>query len=210
MTTKDLSILEDIVQNFDNNVSRLNNLISLYENTKKGAGRNSAHKSDLLRSVVIFNHASLEDFLRNIWVWKLPSMPGDKLSIIPLKGTPGKERRTKFDFSEIIRFRQQSLEDILTDSIKEYANTISFNRIEDIMNALREINISISAAEKQQFGVLSEMIKRRHHIVHQADRELTKGKGYHQVKSISLTEVQKWKKTVELFVALIYNKIISL
>jgi hypothetical protein len=66
MTISDRQTLVTIVQNFEKNVERLNNLILVYQNTKSGAGRNTTHRSDLLRSVVIFNHASLEDFLRNI------------------------------------------------------------------------------------------------------------------------------------------------
>ena len=209
MTINDRQTLATIIQNFEKNVERLNNLVLVYQDTKIGAGRNTTHRSDLLRAVVIFNHASLEDFLRNVWVWLLPSMESEKLAQIPLKGTSPKERRTKFDFSELSKYKGQPVEKIIHESIEEYSNQISFNRIEDIINTLKEIGLEFSGEEKKQFGLLSKMIRRRHHIVHQADREEAKGKGYHRIKSISLTEVLRWKKVVENFVLLVHKKIIT-
>jgi hypothetical protein len=47
---------------------------------------------------------------------------------------------------------------------------------------------------------LAEMMKRRHQIVHQADRNEKTGRGQYQAQSLSTTSVKNWVDAVEAFV----------
>ena len=89
-------MISEITDNFDNNIGRVDNLISLYKSITSGGGRKPTYSSNLLRATVVLLHSTLEDFLRNILVWKLPNKDSSKLEGIPLKGMPTVGRKTKF------------------------------------------------------------------------------------------------------------------
>jgi hypothetical protein len=48
-------------------------------------------------------------------------------------------------------------------------------------------------------GPLTEMIARRHHIVHQADRNETRGVGNHQAQPLNVDTVENWISSVSTF-----------
>ncbi|MDX1941534.1 MAG: HEPN domain-containing protein [Saprospiraceae bacterium] len=189
-------ILEDIIFTLDRNIKRLDDLLKLYENISMGKGRKPANTVDLLRATVILTHATLEDFLRNVMIWKLPQAKDSIISKIPLIGTQG----GKFDLGELLRNREKTVEELIILSIRDYLNTKSFNNTNDICGTLDSINIPITDEMKTCFKLLDEMIQRRHHIVHQADRDDRQGRGYHGTKSLSYHTVIEWKRVVEKFV----------
>ncbi len=91
--------------------------------------------------------------------------------------------------------------ELLTISVKQHLDTVSFNNAKDLATRLTQINCTISPDIRQCFTELDPMIQRRHHIVHQADRNDNAGSGNHRYKSISYSQVLKWKKAIEGFVA---------
>jgi hypothetical protein len=58
---------------FKSNLERVDHLVALYDTATTGPGRRPVDKSDILRSAVVFLHATLEDFLRSLLEWKLPT-----------------------------------------------------------------------------------------------------------------------------------------
>lgn len=194
-------IQSEITSMFDNNFERLNNLLYLYESLPKNKGRKTISSADILRATVVMMHSTLEDFLRNVLLWKLPSASKDKINEVPLAGTSDSGRRTKFELGELLTFKEKTIEEVLLLSINEYLNTVSFNDTNDIIKHLKNIGVNITEEMTRKYlPPLKEMIKRRHNIVHQADRESQKGSGYHKIKSISYKQVQDWKDNVDKFV----------
>lgn len=191
------NILEEIVFTFDKNFERLNNLLQLYETISTGKGRKPTNTIDLLRATVVLTHSTLEDFLRSVMLWRLPNADKDVISTIPLIGTGTKNT---FDFGKLLPHKSKTVEEIITLSVREYLNSRSFNNTEQITGSLNSVNISINDEMRQTFRALDEMIKRRHNIVHQADRESKKGKGYHRIKSLSHQTVSSWRDAVDKFV----------
>lgn len=194
-------MLEDIFYFFDKNYGRTKNLLKLYNDNFGGtSGRKTPEQLDLLRATVVLMHSTLEDFLRNILLLKLPFVQKDKLNKIPLLGTSEDGRRTKFELGELIEHKNLSIEEIINRSIAEYLNKVSFNDTKDIVKNLIDIDIEITEEMKSYFPLLNEMIKRRHSIVHQADREIITGSGNHKIKSISYKTVLSWQKNLDKFV----------
>jgi len=81
---------------------------------------------------VVLLHSTLEDFLRNILVWKLPNKDSSKLEGIPLKGMPTVGRKTKFHLGELVEFKGIQVEELISESVKEFLDTQSFNSSADI------------------------------------------------------------------------------
>jgi hypothetical protein len=83
-----VSMLDPIRDNFNENLARVESLVSTYEShpEAQGRGRKSAEVLDILRAAVVFLHASLEDALRSVARWKLPSAASPVLDQIPLIG----------------------------------------------------------------------------------------------------------------------------
>ena len=76
----------EIENRFNGNLERVGHLVEIYETLTAGPGRRPVDTSDILRSAVVFLHAALEDFLRSLLEWKLPSAQASYLKDIPLKG----------------------------------------------------------------------------------------------------------------------------
>lgn len=193
-------MIEDIMYTFDKNFLRLNNLITLYKSLSTGKGRKPTNSLDILRATTVLAHSTLEDYLRNLLNWKLAEQNKEKINHIPLVGTSEIGRATKFTLGELVMHRGKTIDEVIKSSITEYLSTVSFNSTRDIASALTGISITVTTDIQSTFTLLDEMIKRRHNIVHRADRDDNPGSGHHKIASISVQKIEKWKKTIDKLV----------
>ncbi len=68
--------------------------------------------AEILRSVVVLNHAYLEDFLRNIALWLLPAASEETLNEVPLSGSRHAE---KFWLGKLAKHRGKTVDDFLAN-----------------------------------------------------------------------------------------------
>lgn len=202
-------MIDDLMFTFDKNFLRLNNLISLYKTLSMGKGRKATNSLDILRATTVLAHSTLEDYLRNLLNWRLPLQNRDKLNNIPLVGTSEIGRATKFTLGDLVVHRGKTIDDLINSSVTEYLSSISFNDTSDIANALTNISIRITPEIQDTFPTLNEMIKRRHNIVHRADRDDNTGSGHHRIRSISIQKIELWKKAIDKLVIEINKNFIS-
>ncbi len=202
-------MIEDIMYTFDKNFLRLNNLIALYKDLSQGQGRKPTNLLDILRSTTVLAHATLEDYLRNLLSWKLPTETKEKINKIPLIGTSSSGQATKFFLGELVAHKGKTIDDILTLSIDEYLEKTSFNNTDDIVKALKDISLNITPEIQSTFPKLNEMINRRHNIVHRADRGNNSGRGHHKVKSLSVRQIESWKQAIDQLVIEINKNFIN-
>lgn len=202
-------MIENIMFTFDKNFLRLNNLLDLYKSLSTGKGRRPANSLDILRATTVLAHSTLEDYLRSLLNWKLPLQNKEKINHVPLVGTSEIGRATKFALGELVPHKGKSVDEVISLSVNEYLGTVSFNDTSDIASSLRGISLEVTNEIQEIFRALNEMIKRRHNIVHRADRDDTLGKGYHKVKSIGIRQVENWKKAIDHLVIEINKNFIS-
>jgi hypothetical protein len=141
----------------------------------------------------------LEDFLRGLARWRWlelqdPGIVGD----IPLPGA-ALRRGQKFTLSDLLSFRGSSVEDVVSLAVTDYLDKSSYNDTSQVAEVLRSCGVETSAVSAD-FGVLQELMERRHHIVHQADQNPNRGSGHHQARSLSVERVQTWLEAVRSFV----------
>lgn len=192
-----------ITATFTANLDRAKNLVRIYNTHLKGAGsgRRAVNSTDVLRAAVVFLHATLDDLLRSVARWKLPSAGAAALEDIPLAGlgTPGNRGKApKFGLDELLRFRSSSVKKVIEQSVEAHLERSNYNNTKEVSGVLERIGVDVSKVNKR-FAELTKLMDRRHNIVHRADANPLKGSGHHQAKSISPGEVETWAQVIEEF-----------
>jgi hypothetical protein len=155
---------------------------------------------EVLRAIVVLLHAPLEDYLRGLMREALRKADKGTLSRIPLKGVSLTGRPERFHLGDLLPFTATSVQNVILDSIDEYLDHTAFNNTTDVAQVLSTAEISLTAV-RGYFSELDRLIKRRHHIVHQGDKNVKRGLGHHTLTPIRRDEVFKWAKLVRDFVS---------
>lgn len=159
-------------ERLNENADRIIDLISLYKKLKNNPEFQS-HPSldDILRTSIVFTHATLEDFLRTLASQLLPFAESETLNQIPLAGLSPSSRAEKFLLGNLVKFKGKSIEEVIQESINNSLQNSNFNNTTDIAQLLRSLNIDISKVN-ESFPEIDELMKRRHIIVHRADKAI--------------------------------------
>lgn len=181
------------------NIQRVKHLVSLYGSHpgSKGRGRKDIVPADILRSAVVLLHATFEDMCRTIAARALPVAGKDALHGIPLIGASNVNRPERFSLGDLATHRGKTIQQVIKESVDAYLRTVSYNNVDGFCHFLASLRFRKSGFEKY-FSNLDAMMKRRHHIVHQADRNPNAGKpGQQEVIALSKGTVKKWISTVD-------------
>jgi hypothetical protein len=195
-----------IESNTSRNLDRVKNLAAIYKDklAGTGSGRRPVNAADILRATTVLLHASLEDFLREIARWKLPIANADALNEVPIARSDGKGH--KFTLGNLVKFRGKSIDDVIKDSVLEHLEQSTYNNIHDVKTLLQAIGHDPLIVDEYA-AKLGEMMARRHHIVHRADKNESVGPGHYSAQSISHEQVAGWIDTTERFVAKVLSHI---
>lgn len=169
-----------------------------------GGGRRGHLQTDVLRAATVFLHASLENFLRSLSYWKLPSANKDVIDKIPISGSEGNAK--KFFLGELVAHRGKSVDKLIKESVSQYLERSNYSSINELTSFLSSISV-IPQNVNSEFSSLEDLMKRRHQIVHRADIDESGGQGRHKVKSIGVAQVNNWVSSVEKFSASVLNEI---
>lgn len=187
---------EQIEARFQRNLERVQALLELYRAGITGAGHPPVHQADVLRAAVVFLHATLEDVVRSSLEWRLPDAAPEHLVEVTLLGC---ERRSKFTLVDLARHRGKTVAELLAESVIESLERSSFNQVNDLALALRRIQMDPLAILASHGDDLDGMMKRRHWIVHRADRDQQPGSDHLRTRLLSPMTVETWKNAVERF-----------
>ena len=200
-------MLEKIRYNLQQNLARVENLVTTYETHPhaQGRGRKNAAVLDILRAAVVLLHATLEELLRSVAYWKLPMAQATVLNDIALVGFP--QNSKKFLLGDLSPYRGKSVDDILTASVNAYLEKSNFNNRRDIISLLENVGIDVTKVNAN-FDDLQSLMERRHQIVHRADRQSkVVGRGDHEVRGIHKETVRTWAKAVNQFALALSNEL---
>ena len=188
----------DISRRFNQNLSRVENLIEMYD--REGQGRRGAHEADVLRAAIVLLHAALEDFLRSHLVDNIGGFDPETLDSY---GFPSdhKRRQDKITLGQLAKHGRISIKRFVQQTVQERIERYeTFNDAGDINGALRKCGFNTELIEGHDLSLLAEMITRRHQIVHKADRnENVGGRGNHRIASISVGVVNRYLESVREF-----------
>lgn len=185
----------EIENRFNGNLERVEHLVDLYEKLTTGPGRQSVDNSDILRSAVVFLHSTLEDLLRSLLEWKLPTSEAVHLREIPLKG---KRQRSTFTLDDLAMFRGSTVDDLISMSVEDHLERSNFNDPGEVDVVLQKIGLQRTLLDPYR-DKLGPMMKRRHWIVHRADRNTATGSGQHSALGLKKATVETWSAAVKQF-----------
>ena len=188
---------QEISDRFALNVARVRNLVDIYRTQLSGTGkgRRGHQKGDVLRAALVLLHASMEDVLRSLAYWKLPTASLAVLENINVVGISSK----KMHVGALAVHRGKSVNEVIKESIDASLERSNYNNCREVVVLLDSIGLNTAPLEIHLPRIESAM-KRRHRIVHRADANPTIGRGRHQVSSISPADLDKWITTLESFV----------
>lgn len=191
---------EQIIGRFGANIARVRNLIAIYAGlTGAGGGRRAVHAADVLRGATVLLHAALEEVCRSTAAWRFPSLGEAVLNEVPLIGITESGRPEKFFLGKLAVHRAKSVQQVITESIGAHLSYFNVNDTTEVAAFMRKVGVEPQLLQ-QHFPQLAEMIARRHHIVHQADRNDQPGRGHHTARSLSAAQVTEWTDVTERFV----------
>lgn len=186
-------------------LERVQHLVSLYESyVGQGQGRREIRASDVLRAATVLLHATLEQLLRDLAAEALPTASREALDRVPLVGIEG--RPEKFLLGALVEHRRKRVSELIRESVDAHLSRVNYNSTEEVAALLRSVGIDPGRVNGR-FRDLEALMQRRHHIVHQADRNPERGRGQHWAQSIGRHTVRRWIEAVEEFVAAVDGEI---
>lgn len=185
----------EIETRFSANLERVQRLVEAYQGAAVGPGRRHVDTTDVLRAAVVFLHATLEDFLRGLLEWKLPLAAAVHIKDIPLAG---KKPRSTFTLDDLAPFRGTSVDDLIARSVLENLERSNFNDPGEVEGVLERIGLSKVLLDPYR-DKLGPMMKRRHWIVHRADRNTAMGRGHHVPLALQQAAVEAWNEALKQF-----------
>ena len=200
-------MLDKIHYDLQENLARVENLVKTYEThpDARGRGRKSAAVLDILRAAVVLLHATLEELLRSVAYWKLPTAQASVLNEIALVGFP--QNSKKFFLGDLSPYRGKSVDDILIASVNAYLEKSTFNNRRDIITLLDHVGIDVTKVNAT-FDELQNLMERRHQIVHRTDRQSkVAGRGDHEFRGIHKDTVRAWATAVNQFGLALFSEL---
>ena len=178
------------------NLRRADNLIDFAENYFPKDSP-SPTKDDILRGAVVFLHATLEDFLRYIGCRYIPSGGEDVLNRISLIGSS--DRPEKFFLGKLAKHRDRRVDQLIAESVEAHLDKRNFSNTDDIADFLKSVEVPNSVVDKC-YRSLSELMTRRHEIVHKGDLKATVNQeDERDPEPIDASKVREWYEAVLQF-----------
>ena len=78
---------------FNENLKRVDNIISLHKKIAEMSIGAKEERDDILRSIVVFLHSTIEELVRNLFIERLPSMECKTLDDIPFSAHQSSHRK---------------------------------------------------------------------------------------------------------------------
>ena len=191
--------IRDIEWSFNKNSERVSNIIKVYDDHLKpaGKGRVSAVAQDVIRAGVVLLHASVEDLIRQSRIRFFSKADKSALDDIPLPQRKGK-RPEQYKLGSLIDFKEETVANLIDRSIEEfYENYGSISVIQDLISGIQACGIEEFYFDYKN---LVELISRRHNIVHKGDANRdAKGKGVSKIRSITIHELRDFYNDADTF-----------
>lgn len=186
------------------NLSRVRSLLGLYEKSSQSNIGSDEERSELLRAAVVLLHSSIEEIVRNLFVDRLPNASTETLNDLTYSEYGPTNRSKGVLLGDLLRNHGGRLVDnVIIDAINSYVDRLNINNAEQLISLLRKVQIDSTPLEPL-LNDIEKMMKRRHQIVHQMDREDALDPDARPISQITLDAVQAWETAVSRF----HNEII--
>lgn len=207
---KQLADIESHKKLFDWNIKRVCGLCKMYNHLKSNKIKEGKEYkfTDILRSAVVLLHSSFEEYYRSILGDILPNTCTEEdLKNMSFLGSAG-NHKDKITLGGLVKLRDKTVDQLITESIRESLSFTSFNEYRDIVSWSKKIKIDLSEFKDQE--KLNKLIHRRHKIVHEADyakADNAKSDDKYALTRIRESSVEEWIEVVRNLVKLIDKEV---
>lgn len=192
-------LVAEVMQHALTNYLRVERLVNLYHREVEGKkGRPDSSIIDVLRSAVVFIHATLEDGMRAVIRHKFPRGKREILDKIPLAGISPSGNPEKFFLGRLAEHSGKSVDEVIEESLGAFLERTSFTSANDLSYWLTVLGLDLKIVQRY-LPKIEAMMKRRHHIVHRGDKSDEIGPGKQYARSLNAKLVQDWNATVNVF-----------
>lgn len=203
-------LVAEVMQHALTNFIRVERLVKLYQREAEGKrGRRDSSTIDVLRSAVVFIHATLEDGMRTIIRHEFPRHRREMLDKIPLVGIAQSGNPEKFFLGRLAEHSGKTIDSVIEESLAAYLERTSFTSSNDLVYWLSVLGVEPNTTQ-HLLPKIEAMMKRRHHIVHRGDKSDSVGPGTQYARSLSAKVVQDWNTTVNVFLINITERLDNL
>ena len=192
------TIKDAIVANFADNLARVRSLVAVYDQiASPGAAPPTLAQTDVLRAAVVLLHASLEDLIRSSSEHLLPLAGVDVLDEIGFP-TPEGRNADRIRLGALAPFRGDKVSDVIRAAVSARLQRSNYNSANEVGYALERIGVSRGVLSPDE-ATLEALMKRRHLIVHRADKDPTMlpGQGSALAQTLSKSTALAWIDTVD-------------
>jgi hypothetical protein len=200
--TFDATEAYSLLRRFETNFVRVTRLFAAVHEGKDEVSRGFA--PDILRMLVVYLHAAMEDFLRGVARIRLPDADAKVVDKFPF---PGQTDPKKVSLGELVGQRRKRVEDLIREGVELYLKRASFNHVKDITSILRRCKFDTGPL-KPLFPDIDPMIKRRHKFVHEADFADTTSKVPAEWTTADTQALVRWMRATCLLVVEVVKQLL--
>lgn len=188
----DKSIIDDVADRLEQNLQRADALRAMFDRLN-AEEIGPVVASDLLRAAVVLLHAALEDVVRSIEEARLPDVPTFKWNFA-VPSLPY-DRTERITMQQLLEYRGKTVEDVFQASVRQHFERTNYNNVSDLFSALARVGMNVAPVQAHA-DTVAAMMKRRHWIVHRADRSPDAIRGRDLAQHISSGLVAGWSVAV--------------
>lgn len=181
--------IEQFIRHYANErlatINRIDRLLDFYMAHEKDEGAD-----DILRAAVVLLHATVDHLIRTIAQVTVPYRGPSAFAGIAWPGLDGKE---KIAVADLVKYRNEHVNNVLTRAAVEHYERLSFNNPTDIATFCRQLKVDTHNLEPY-FSDLGALSTRRHQIVHRADAGRNGA-----IDAIAIVDVLMWRDAVRHF-----------
>jgi hypothetical protein len=154
---------------------------------------------DVLRAVVVLNHAYLEDALRTLASQLLPEAGEEALNEIPLASSGSVAHAQKFHLGKLVQHKGKTVDGVIRESITQHLDRATYNDTTQISQQLDTLGFKIED-HNTYFPTIQQMMQRRHQIVHRGDRAKATDSDTYAPQPVDRQQVVTWLHATTSFV----------
>jgi hypothetical protein len=185
---------------FDGNLQRIDHLVAAAARLRNLDAGASVQADDVLRAAVVFMHSTLEEVLRSLFLSRLPNASAETLNRIPFAAHDPSHRPKAIQLGELKNFTGLYVDNVIRHSISRYVDSLNVNNSEQLIGLLQLAGIRTAGLD-EHMGDLNELMKRRHKIAHQMDRDSDYDPAEAPSINIDDTLVARWKTALVGFMS---------
>ena len=105
----------------------------------------------------------------------------------------------KFYLGKLADHSAKTVQELIDESVGQYLGQFTVNNTTELSSFLSKVGVNPEDVNAE-FPTLNELFERKHHIVHQVDRNDEPGQGHHGARGLNHGTVMRWIGSVDHFV----------